>query len=87
MKVKHWAGYGTVNAVCKERKPNRVTIEVTGNHERGLKPRYFDRRDWERWIGKRFRIPAIDSVEAYEWWSDKDRSDHMTVTIICQNGQ
>lgn len=36
MKLKHWQGYGSVNAVKVEDKPTEVTILVTGLHEYGL---------------------------------------------------
>ena len=85
MKVKHWAGYGTVTArhIGKiDRERNTLeTFEVIGNHECGLEPRYFDYRDWERWLGKRFRVGRPSGVTTEVWWSDKDRSEHMIVTF------
>ena len=85
MKVKHWAGYGCVEARCtlkhKVRTSGIAKIEVTGNHECGLLPRYFGHRDWERWLGKRFHLDHICDVEAEEYWFDKDHQDHMIVTF------
>lgn len=78
MRVKHWAGYGTVDA----KKINSTTVEVQGNHERGLYPQYFDSSDWHRWLGKRFHMTEPYTVKATEWWSDKDNSDHMRVEFV-----
>ena len=36
MKLKHWQGYGSVNAVKVEDTQSSVVIEVTGAHEYGL---------------------------------------------------
>ena len=79
MKVKHWAGYGCVEAECLARSEAIVIIKVKGNHEQGLLPRYFDSRDWDRWLGKRFRVGDFAYVEANEFWSDKEKSDITSV--------
>lgn len=63
MRVKHWAGYGCVEAKKLNDYGTHVKVLVTGNHEMGLEPRYFDNRDWERWLGKRFHIDSFDRVE------------------------
>lgn len=56
MKLKHWQGYGTVNAKKLELSaagPNRkLVIEVTGNHEYGLTRD--DAYDVYNWLVKRF---------------------------------
>lgn len=60
MRIKHWAGYGTVNAKkvtdyhhCRyARKFRVIQIEITGDHERGL-CRY-DGYDIHHWLGKYF---------------------------------
>lgn len=85
MRVKHWAGYGCVNAKCLRRTAKAVSIEVTGNHECGLEPYYFDNRDWERWLGKRFKVGDIRDVMYGTWWSDKDDCEHMTVIFVKGN--
>ena len=79
MKVKHWAGYGTVEAQCVGRYPHVVIVDVIGNHEQGLTPRYFDNRDWLRWLGKRFRVNEAEVVEHNTWWEWSDNTDHMRV--------
>lgn len=88
MKVRHWAGYGTVEAKVIRHEPLRTTIEVYGNHEQGLEPRYFTTKDWYRWLGKRFKIKDdIYQVACYPTeWSDKDNMDHMRVVFI-QRGE
>ena len=82
MKVKHWAGYGCVEATCVARYADYIEIIVRGNHEQGLLPRYFDKRDWERWLGKRFRVGSFDRVNTHEWWSDIEHTDKLRVIFI-----
>lgn len=57
MKIKHFSGYGCVNAVkVKASKMNerikQITIKVTGDHERGLLRN--DTYDVFYWLVKRF---------------------------------
>lgn len=56
MKIKHWQGYGTVNAVKENRTVRNgevtLTIKVTGNHEWGLVRD--DEYDLINWLVKRF---------------------------------
>ena len=81
MKVKHWAGYGCIEAKKLNDYGSHVKVLVSGNHEQGLEPRYFDNRDWERWLGKRFRIGGFTRVETQVAWSDKTRTETMLVTF------
>ena len=59
MKIKHWQGYGCVNAkVLKkgldtQKGVKTITIEVVGNHEYGL-DRSNDEYDIFNWLLKRF---------------------------------
>ncbi len=59
MKIKHWQGYGTVEAKRLRTTNNRafgtktVVIEVRGNHEWGLER--FDTYDVLRWLGRFLR--------------------------------
>lgn len=70
MRVKHWAGYGCVEAKKVKSYTTHTNILVRGNHERGLEPRYFDKRDWQRWLGKRFHVGDFDRVEAQTAYDD-----------------
>ena len=84
MRIKHWAGYGCVNAKTNYRKNYKngttvTTVEVWGNHERGLEPRYFDKQDWERWLGKRFRLNKITYVCTDVFYEND--VEHMVVTF------
>ena len=62
MKIKHWQGYGCVNAkkIKKSTKRGMTTlvVEVTGNHEWGL--RRDDMYDLKRWLVDRFDRSAKD---------------------------
>lgn len=59
MKIKHWQGYGTVEAKRLKTTNNKalgtktVVIEVRGNHEWGLER--FDKYDVHRWLRRFFR--------------------------------
>ena len=62
MKIKHFAGYGCVNArKCKDSLPSMLHIEVEGNHEWGLVRE--DDYDLFQWIVSRFdkRFPDYQS--------------------------
>lgn len=53
MKLKHWAGYGCVNArKVKEADPRCLHIHVEGDHERGIV--LYDDYDLFRWLVMRF---------------------------------
>lgn len=58
MKIKHWQGYGSVNAKVIKRTLNTqtntktITIEVSGMHEYGLVRK--DEYDVYHWLLKRF---------------------------------
>ena len=74
MKIKHWQGYGTVNAkkisAKEENGIKTLMIEVTGNHEYGLVRN--DIYDVYNWLVKRFdktvpdyrHIRSLDIVES-----------------------
>ena len=59
MKIKHWQGYGSVNAKVTKKSLNflknekTITIKVWGNHEWGL-DRSEDYYDVHRWLLSRF---------------------------------
>ncbi len=80
MKVKHWAGYGSVEAVRRYRTATSVGIEVTGDHERGLNPVCFLKYDWHRWLGTRFRVDPSWHVLTHEW-RDENNEEHMDVVF------
>lgn len=53
MKIKHWQGYGCVNATkCKDSLPSMLHIRVEGNHEWGIVLE--DEYDLYNWLVKRF---------------------------------
>lgn len=52
MKIKHYAGYGTVNATKIKSDENELVIKVEGNHEQGI---YRDDiYDIFNWLVKKF---------------------------------
>lgn len=61
MKIKHWQGYGTVNARKVKDKNVTLHISVTGNHEWGI--RRDDDYDLFNWLVKRFDKTQTDYVE------------------------
>ena len=52
MKIKHFAGYGCVNAKKISDKDGILVVEVKGNHEYGLSRN--DKYDVFNWLVKRF---------------------------------
>lgn len=56
MKIKHWQGYGAVNAQKIRKSVGKgittLVVRVTGNHECGL--RRDDNYDLSNWLIKRF---------------------------------
>lgn len=52
MKIKHWQGYGSVNAVKVKDDSCTLHVKVTGNHECGLERD--DQYDLFNWLVKRF---------------------------------
>lgn len=61
MKIKHWQGYGTVSARKIQDKSCTLHIQVTGNHEWGL--RRDDPYDLFHWLVKRFDKSVPDYLE------------------------
>lgn len=63
MRIKHWSGYGSVNAVRINDGTAKLHIRVSGNHERGL--HRADPYDLYHWLVRRFDR----SVPDYLTWS------------------
>jgi len=61
MRIKHFAGYGTVNAVKVNDGTAKLHVRVTGLHEWGL--RRDDEYDLYTWLVKRFDKSAPDYPE------------------------
>lgn len=78
MKIKHWQGYGSVNAKVTKKTADTqlgvktITIEVVGNHEYGL-DRSRDKYDVYNWLLKKFD----KSVESYTDILEIDYSESM----------
>ena len=53
MKIKHWQGYGTVEAIKVKDSSCDLHVKVTGNHEYGLERN--DTYDAFSWLVKRFK--------------------------------
>lgn len=71
MRIKHFAGYGSVNAKVVERRMSTLTpirmikIQVWGNHECGL-DRSDDKYDVNQWLLKKVAKVDIDSRNIQE---------------------
>ena len=61
MKIKHWQGYGTVDAKKLPANGASLRIKVSGNHEWGL--RRDDEYDLYCWLVKRFDKSIPDYAE------------------------
>ena len=69
MKIKHFSGYGTVNAKKIEKRvtqkttifaENLLKVKITGNHEQGLTRHFYDPYLIYNWIVKRFERKPVD---------------------------
>lgn len=78
MRIKHWQGYGTVNAVRVKDKQCTLHIRVSGNHEWGLERD--DVYDLYNWLVKRFD----KSVPDYLQWH---RTAIVSVNDRYENGE
>jgi len=61
MKIKHWQGYGSLNAIVLQKQQSYgngvatgrlVKLEVWGNHECGLELPFRDNYRLAQWLGK-----------------------------------
>lgn len=66
MKLKHFSGYGSIDAKKIKDKSCTLHIRVTGDHEWGL--RRDDEYDLFNWLVKRFDKSCTDYLE----WHKKD---------------
>ena len=90
MKIKHWQGYGSVNAKVVERRLSTLTqlrmvkIRVWGNHEYGL-DRSDDYYDVNQWLLKKVAKVDIDSRNIqeikFEYVQDIDGQEAAEYTI------
>ena len=86
MKIKHWQGYGSVNAKVIKRTASTsegvktITIEVVGNHEYGL-DRSDDEYDIYNWLLKRFdkSVESDRDILKIEYSEDSVRIDNCDV--------
>lgn len=78
MRIKHWQGYGTVNAVKVKDKSCTLHVQVTGNHECGLKRN--DQYDLFNWLVKRFDKTIPD----YQTFASK--RPNIVIESSCNNG-
>lgn len=73
MRIKHFAGYGSVNAkkiaLFKRNNTTTLIVSVSGDHECGLKPFIID--DSIKWIAARF-YPYIMNIPTYKIHIDYD---------------
>lgn len=53
-KIKHWQGYGSVDAKVISKKSDELVIQVSGNHEYGLDCGEYDTDRVYEWLVKRF---------------------------------
>lgn len=65
MRIKHWQGYGTVNARKINDGSCTLHVQVVGNHEWGLVRR--DTYDLFNWLVKRFDKSQTDYIS----WNNK----------------
>ncbi|MCM1295870.1 MAG: hypothetical protein NC311_10040 [Muribaculaceae bacterium] len=85
-RIKHWQGYGSVDAKKLADYPaghakHKTIIKITGNHEYGISRQ--DPYDVHRWLGKKFfpdcadyrRIESLNVIEGSEKAPDGTDTD------------
>lgn len=73
MKIKHWAGYGCVNVKKVVSIDGALTLEITGDHERGLVPPEHIETEWYCKIAKRYHITPDCFVTDFCYEDGTDR--------------
>lgn len=73
MKLKHWQGYGRVDAKLVSKDNTKVVIEVKGNHEYGLETN--DKYTIKNWLLNKF-YRNLENVSAYDLISKVELDDH-----------
>lgn len=63
MRIKHWAGYGCVNARKINDGQAKLHVRVEGDHERGVKRDTWDAELLCNWLVKRFDKSVTDTTE------------------------
>ena len=100
MRIKHYQGYGSVNArVIKKgfsygprgKTDRSVTIEVSGNHEYGIIVDSYDHYRLAQWLGKLGGFKEED-IESFDTKSFSQRNeekgideDHCIYTVRLKN--
>lgn len=83
MKIKHWQGYGTVEATRIKNASCTLHIRIHGDHEWGLK--LDDEYDLYNWLVRKFdkSIKSYEewhrkypSIQAIEWSSEMGKHDY-----------
>lgn len=62
MRIKHFCGYGSVNAVKVKDPTCTLHVRVSGNHERGVVREPWDTPLLYKWLIKRFDKKAPDEI-------------------------
>ena len=72
-KIKHWQGYGSVDAKLLKKTPDEMVVQVSGMHEYGLDCDKYDTYRVYEWLVKRFDptkterdIKSVDIDDTYE---------------------
>lgn len=63
MRIKHWAGYGCVNARKINDGQAKLHVRVEGDHERGVKRDTWDTFLLYNWLVKRFDKTAPEYLD------------------------
>lgn len=85
MRIKHWQGYGTINAFRIKDKRTSLHVQVRGNHEYGIEcpthlvfdwlVRKFDKkfesqREWEK------LYPKVEIQNGYDYETHEELCDY-----------
>lgn len=73
MKIKHWQGYGKIEAKLISKDKEKIIIEVKGNHEYGLETN--DKYTIKNWLVDKF-CKTLKDISAYKLIKKIELYDH-----------
>lgn len=81
-KIKHWQGYGSVDAKLLKKTPNEMVVQVSGMHEYGLDCGVWNHDRVYEWLVKRFDPTKTErDIESVDIDDDYERRGNVDIEI------
>lgn len=81
-KIKHWQGYGSVDAKLLKKTPDEMVIQVSGMHEYGLDCDKYDTYRVYEWLVKRFDPTKTErDIESVDIDDDYERRGNVDIEV------